>query len=50
MKAVVSALVAIVSVSDIIGLIDLPLFASIGIFSVMLLIVLDTVFSSKDES
>lgn len=54
MKALVYILVAIVTLLDILGLIDLPLYASIGFFTVMLLIVLDTIFdgskNTKDQS
>ena len=51
MKAAVSILVAIVSGLDILGLIDLPLYASIGFFVLMMFIVLDTItVGRKDKS
>lgn len=53
MKHLVAGLIVIISALDVSGLIELPLFASIGIFVAALLIVLDVVFEKsdpKDES
>jgi hypothetical protein len=50
-KATVSILVMIVTALDLLGVIDLPLYASIGFFFLMTFIVLSTVTDvRKDKS
>lgn len=49
MKFVVGVLIVAISVLDMADVIHLPLFASVGIFLVTMLIVLDTIFGGRDQ-